>query len=167
MRKNKHTPEKKFIDILFPLRIIVGTMFSLIILFTLAQIIFRFVFASPLIWSEELSRFILVWMTFLGAAVLAWDGRHLCVDVFFNGFSKTVQNAIRRLSMAIIVIFLTYVMYHGWIVVKLEKYNEIGALTISGSYYMLPFFVGGGLIIFALLARFFYRLNRKDDSSTM
>ncbi len=163
----KDTRENTFLDMVYPLRILVGVMFSLIIVFTLGQIIFRFVFDSPLVWSEEASRFLLVWMTFIGAAVVIWDGRHLCVDVFFNEFSKKWRTRIRYMSMAIIVAFLAYVMYHGWIIVKLERFNEIGALEILGSYYRLPFFIGGGLMVVVLLARFFYRLPRKDDSSTL
>ncbi len=39
----------------------------------LAQVISRFVFGKPFTWSEELARYIFVWITLLGAA---WCGRH-------------------------------------------------------------------------------------------
>ena len=39
------------------------------VLVTLAQVIFRYVLAAPLPWSEELARYCFVWIVFLGGAV--------------------------------------------------------------------------------------------------
>lgn len=39
----------------------------------LAQVIFRYVFSMPLTWSEDLARYMFVWMALLGSA---WCGRN-------------------------------------------------------------------------------------------
>lgn len=167
IKETKDSQKQPFKDIAWPLRILVGGLFSLIVLFTLSQIVFRFVFNAPLIWSEELSRFLLVWMTFVGAAVVVWDGRHLCVDVFYNMFTPKWRSFIRYFNGALIMVFLGYGLYQGWIIIRLEQYTDIGSLNIVASWYRMPFFVGGGLIILGVLARFFYRLPRKQDKSPL
>ena len=85
MSTSKHaetTPPRT--DLALPIRIVVGLGFGLIVALTIAQVFFRFALDSPLIWSEELARLLLVWVTFVGAAVVAWDGTHLNVDVVFS-----------------------------------------------------------------------------------
>ena len=52
------------VDLAFPLRLVVGAGFGVIVVLTIAQVIFRFVLDSPLVWSEELARLLLVWVTF-------------------------------------------------------------------------------------------------------
>lgn len=59
------------VDLALPLRIVVGCAFALIVALTIAQVFFRFALNSPLVWSEELARLLLVWVTFIGAAVVA------------------------------------------------------------------------------------------------
>ena len=76
-------PRRRARDFALPLRILVGLTFATIVSLTIAQVFFRFALDDPLIWSEELVRILLIWMTFVGAAVVCWDGRHLNVDVIF------------------------------------------------------------------------------------
>jgi len=63
----KKNSAPKFLDLAFPFRIISGFLFASIVTLTVVQVFFRFVLDSPLIWSEELVRLFLVWLTFLGA----------------------------------------------------------------------------------------------------
>ncbi|MBR8741810.1 TRAP transporter small permease [Nocardiopsis sp. MG754419] len=45
------------------------------------QVLTRYVFAAPLSWTEELARFLLVWLTFLAAGHLAGRRLHIRVDL--------------------------------------------------------------------------------------
>ena len=76
-------PRRRARDFALPLRSLVGLTFATIVSLTIAQVFFRFALDDPLIWSEELVRILVIWMTFVGAAVVCWDGRHLNVDVTF------------------------------------------------------------------------------------
>jgi hypothetical protein len=55
-------------DLALPLRLAVGAMFLVIVALAIAQVAARYRFGSPLIWSEEASKLLLVWLVFLGAA---------------------------------------------------------------------------------------------------
>ena len=61
------------------------------------QVIFRFVIKASLPWSEELSRYLLVYITYFGCAYGIKTGAHLGVEAFVLNLPKTVQKAINVL----------------------------------------------------------------------
>ena len=76
-------PRASVVDWIAPLRWISGLLFLLIVVLTIAQVVWRFALNNPLVWSDEVARLLLIWMTFVTAAVVTYDGTHLCVDTFF------------------------------------------------------------------------------------
>lgn len=142
-------------DLAWPLRIITGALFVVIVTLTVAQVAFRYVLSQPLIWSEELAKLLLVWMVFLGAAVLCWDGRHLDVDVVFRLFPPIGRRILRGLNLALAAGFLVGLTLWSWDVVVLEGYSDLGALGISRGWLRLPATIGGGLMLFFMLLRRF------------
>ena len=59
-----------------------------------AQVLLRYVFNHSIFWSEELSRFLLVWLTFLGASVVYYRGAHACVDFLYTRFGPQSRRAM-------------------------------------------------------------------------
>lgn len=60
----------------------VACFFLLVIVSTMAtHVVARYVFGSPFQWSEEVARFALIWMTFISAAFVMAEGRHIAVDM--------------------------------------------------------------------------------------
>ncbi len=55
------------------------------------QIFFRFVLNSPLIWSEELSRFLFIWITFIGIGYGVKHHLHIELTYFFGKMPKKMQ----------------------------------------------------------------------------
>ena len=54
----------------------------------LLQVLLRYVFAYPMPWTEEASRFLFIWATFMGAAIAFHDGGHLNVKLFVSRLPK-------------------------------------------------------------------------------
>lgn len=57
-----------------------------ILLLVIVQIVARYVLNSPFVWTGEIARFGLIWVTFLGAAFVMARGRHITVDVVSQPF---------------------------------------------------------------------------------
>ncbi len=147
------------LDLALPLRILAGCAFALIVALTIAQVFFRFALDSPLIWSEELARLLLVWVTFVGAAVVAWDGSHLNVDVVFARLPARLKAAVRWFNLLVALAFLAVMAWFSVRLIRIEAMSDMGALGIPFSWVRIPALVGGVLIIAFILLRRFYRLR--------
>lgn len=58
-----------------------ATLMAAILGLVTLQVVNRYALESPFVWTEELARFGLIWLTFIGAAFVMARGRHIAVDV--------------------------------------------------------------------------------------
>ena len=48
------------------------------------QVVMRYIFQSSLSWSEELARYMCIWLVFIGSSYAARKGRHICVSALYD-----------------------------------------------------------------------------------
>lgn len=157
--------DQKPIDLARPLRIAVGLMLIVVVGVTLLQIILRYFFNAPLVWSEELAKLLIVWIAFIGAAAVCWDGRHLNVDVFFLMLPQKARNVLRYINAGISIGFLAIL---GWTSVKLvilENMQDLSALPLPAGVVRLAATVGAALMILGIIGRIVYvrPMHRQTD----
>jgi TRAP-type transport system small permease protein len=70
-----------------------------------AQVVARYLFRSPIAWSEELARFALIWLAFVAAGWVMAEGGHLVVDLVSRRLSR--RGRVRVDCMALGVVVLT------------------------------------------------------------
>jgi TRAP-type transport system small permease protein len=89
------------------------TLFLFICLLVAAtlQVLSRYVLEAPLPWTEELARFLLVWVAFLGSASVARRKMHITVEFFSNKFTGRVAGVVNTLLYLIMAIFLAILFY--------------------------------------------------------
>jgi TRAP-type C4-dicarboxylate transport system permease small subunit len=116
------------------------------IVVTLAQVVFRYVVAAPLPWSEELARYCFVWIVFLGGAVGLSRGIHLGVDLFVNTLPARLRRRIDALTSALIAGFAVTVIYASLPVLSMNMFQRSPALGVQMSYIYLAIPVSMGLI---------------------
>ncbi len=78
-------------------------------LIVVCQVFARYVLNHSLFWSEELARYLLVWLTFLGASTAYYRGMHPGVDVCYLRLSFRWQRAT-RISVHLVSLALFGVM---------------------------------------------------------
>ena len=79
---------------------------------TLVAVFFRYVLQSPIIWSEEAARYLMVWSTMLGISIATRQKAHLGIDIFVSMAPKKLQRALEifsTLMMIVMFIFLTII----------------------------------------------------------
>lgn len=167
MQPINKAPERRSFDIALPLKIAVGFALALILVLTLAQVVLRYFFDSPLLWSEELSRLLVVWMTFIGAAAVCWQGRHLSVDVFVVLLPERVRKFVRLINQLLALGFLTILTWKSFRIVKLENFQEMSILPLPAGTVRLAATVGAILMIIAIVSRIFLarRLHSKQPDN--
>jgi len=87
---------------------------AVLILPVTMQIFARFTDWLPrYIWTEELARFLLVWMIMIGAMIGVREGTHFMVDLFENLRGRT-RAAMDLLSGVFVLVFAAVFLVYGW-----------------------------------------------------
>ena len=81
----------------------IAALLLFIILSTMAaQVFARYVFGAPFTWSEEVARLSLIWLTFISAAFVMAQGRHISVDMISSRVGDRGKLLIECLSHVVV-----------------------------------------------------------------
>ena len=130
---------------------------------TLAQVIFRYVIAAPLPWSEELARYCFVWIVFLGGAVGLSRGIHLGVDLFVNMLPWRAQRLLDMFTSVLIGAFAATVIYASLPVLNMNMFQRSPALGVQMSWIYIAIPISMGLILLICAERVLRQLFTKQD----
>lgn len=116
--------------------VLVGMMALLMML----QIVMRYLFNRPLVFTEEAARFLFVWTVFLGAAEAFRRKAHIGIDVLVKVMPKRLQWATEGLVSVITVGVLIVLFISGVQVVKATSRSSLTTipLPMSSLYLALP-----------------------------
>jgi C4-dicarboxylate transporter, DctQ subunit len=78
------------------------------------DVLLRYVFLKPLFWSEELVRYLMVWMVFIGASVIVKKGGHVAVDVLPIFLPPTFKRILERIIPFVAIAFCLVLFYFSW-----------------------------------------------------
>lgn len=116
----------------------------------------RYVMGSQSPWTEELARFLLIWIGLLGAAYVSGQNQHLAIDILPNKLEGAAQKRLLLSIQLLIVGFAATVLVAGgarlvYITYKLGQYSAALQVPLYLVYSIVP--VSGLLIIFYKLAK--------------
>jgi TRAP-type transport system small permease protein len=77
------------------------------------NVVGRYGFGSTILSADELQIYIMVFMTFLGAAVVAWRNQHLRMDVIVNALPLPIRRLVQIAELAVIVILASFVLWNS------------------------------------------------------
>ena len=130
---------------------------SLALFATLAFIVFyqvftRYVMNDPAGWTEEIARYFLVAIVFIGAAMSVRKNNHIQVDVFYRLMPRLLA---RILSSAVDLVRCTFLGYATWLTWLLI--DKIGAQRMA--IVDLPMGLVFGAMLFGFAMMFFRSLQ--------
>ena len=95
------------------LEVLVATSYAVIVVVGFAQVLFRFVFASPLSWSEELVRYVFIWSVFLTAAIGFNLNSHISIDFLTTWYPPRLQRMVALVSWGCVILGVVVVFVLG------------------------------------------------------
>lgn len=133
------------------IEIVLITLISAMVLTILWQVISRYLLNSPSEYSDELSRYLLIWMGMLGAAYATGQKAHIALDYFakkyFNKHNTKLELIIQILILFFaIAIFVIGGMVLVYITLSLGQTSSALNLPLGYIYIIVP--VSGLLIVF-------------------
>ncbi|MCS7232510.1 MAG: TRAP transporter small permease [Synergistetes bacterium] len=108
---------------------------------TFLAVIFRFILHSPLTWSEEAARYMMVWVTYLGAGIAVKKGRHIGVTMFISKVPLSLRKSLIIFSEIIVIVFLFLLVYQGinLLLTLKDQISPAMGLPMVIPYFAIPF----------------------------
>ena len=123
----------------FTLIVMMAVMTVVIII----QVFLRYLFSFSLSWSEEVARYLMIWVAFLGASLALKKGLHIGVELVISRVGQKVKKWILLVSQASILIFLLYLTVGGGKLAWAVRDQSSPALLFSMGWAYLSAPVGG------------------------
>lgn len=144
MKKAKHQVDRTLEAVLI-------TLMAADVVTVLWQVFTRFILRDPSSFTEELARFLLIWVGLLGAGYAAGQKLHLAVDVVLQSLSPRRRHQAGLLIQTLVFLFALAVMVIGGIrlvSVTLRLHQISAALRVKLGYVYLVLPLSGLLLMF-------------------
>lgn len=102
-------------------------------------------------WSEELTRFLLVWLSMLGAAVLLRRDDHIQMELLTDYLSPRMRTVLSLALRLLVLAFLVILLHQSWLTAGARAVTHAPASGISMRIPYLALPVGAALMIFVTL----------------
>jgi len=116
------------------------------------QVLYRYVFAQPLQWSEELARYLFVWLSIFGATLALQKKGHFGLDFFHRMLSNRFQRMVKFPVYLLMGTVIFVILFQGIILVQKTALQESPAMGISMAWAYASLPVGGALMAVHLIA---------------
>ena len=119
------------------------------------QVVYRYLLTQPLVWSEELARYLFVWLSLLGAALALQKRGHFGFEILYQRFSPSKRQVLGFLIHILIGLLLVILLLQGVTLVEKTVQQESPAMGIAmgWAYACIP--VAAALMLFHLIVIFF------------
>lgn len=114
-------------------------MFILLTAICFVQVILRYFFNAAQDWPEEASRFLFIWLSYLGMAYAMYKDAHLKVDVIYLLLSKNATKVLNCICYIVSLGFMALIAWEGWRMLEIVIESEEVALTLPVPMWLIWF----------------------------
>lgn len=118
----------------------------------LAQVFFRYGLGDALTWSEEASRFLMVWLTFLASPVAYLEKSHIALDLISEKWGSTIKRLINIILHVLSLLLILLILWKSSAMV-------MRGFSISAASLPIPMAVAYAAIPFGFLAMLLINLQ--------
>ncbi|MDU4959174.1 MAG: TRAP transporter small permease [Sporomusaceae bacterium] len=145
---------------------VIAIFLSMMALFVFGNVVLRYFFNSGLTWAEEASRYLFIWLIFLGAIVAFKENAHLGVDTLVNRLSVKNRKRLYIFNNLLILATMLLVIHGSFNLTLVSLEQRSPSLNISLAYvYVSSLLAGlsiGGIAVFNIYRLLARRLDAAD-----
>ena len=124
---------------------------AVMVLNVLWQVASRFILGSPSSFTDELARYLMIWVGILGAAYVSGRNMHVAIDVLPTRLNKKAQVRLMLIVRILIILFCLLTMVIGgsrlvYITYVLGQNSPALQVPLAAVYMVIP--ISGLLIIY-------------------
>ena len=116
-------------------------------------VVSRYVFDSPIMWTDELATFLFLWLAMLGAVVALRRDGHMRLTTFVNWCSPRLRSWLGTVAELVVIVFVLEIIFPARAYLGVQESTELITLHVSDGYRVLAILVGAGLIATVALLR--------------
>ncbi|PRY10930.1 TRAP-type C4-dicarboxylate transport system permease small subunit [Pontibacter ummariensis] len=127
------------------------TLMAVMVVNVLWQVASRFVLKSPSSFTDELARFLLIWVSLLGASYVTGKKLHLAIDILPSKLQGKKQRNLNVLINLLVALFSVLVLVWGGIklvYITLSLNQTSAALNVPLGYVYLALPLSGLIITY-------------------
>lgn len=132
-------------------RYLVNTIMGVMVVAVFLQVMFRFFMDQPLAWTEELARYLLVWLTFLGSAYAMSIKAHIGTEYIQKFLSPLVNKVVLSLAALLSILFFLVMIYQGYLLSIRSMTQTSPSLLLPMGYVYMVIPISGVLLIMNVL----------------
>ncbi|MBW2149422.1 MAG: TRAP transporter small permease [Deltaproteobacteria bacterium] len=125
--------------------ILIGTMTGVV----LVGVFFRYFLQNALAWTEEVSKFIMVWMTFMAAPIALRHGAHVGIKLLLDNVKGRLHQMLVIVGQLIILLLMGVCIKEGIALTLVAKKQVASSvdLSLGWIYLSIPL---GSLMMFMI-----------------
>jgi len=120
-----------------------------VIIFT--NVALRYLTNQSLEWAEEVSRHMMIWLTFLGAGPVLRYGGHIAVENLQDALPRAGAIAMRAIVALLLFAFFGFMVWYGVLYMERTQFQTTAVTQISFAVIYSAMAVGGLLLILHFL----------------
>ncbi len=129
---------------------------------TFIQVLFRYIFHLSLAWSEELARYLFVWLAALASAYAFKTKSHFALRFLVNRFGENLQKMIGTVVAFIVSAFLIIFVWKA-VEFTVSMANQVAPSTqMSMAVPYSSAIVGGVLMLYYVLRNWWSDIRKKE-----
>jgi TRAP-type C4-dicarboxylate transport system permease small subunit len=128
----------------------------------LLGVFFRYVLRMPLGWSEEFSRYAMIWMALLSVALCIWRHEHVGVTMFIKKLPRLLAKVIIFLSNSLVLYFLWILVSRGFVMAEGGKAQLATALGTDMYWWLMAVPVSALVCMVMLICKMVLDIRRKN-----
>ena len=117
--------------------------------FNFVNVVGRYIFGMTFLSADEVQIYIMVYIAFLGAAVVTWRRAHLRMDVLVQRLPKPAQRALAGIELALVLVLAGLVLY-----VSSQYVVQMASIDARSNNASIPMWIPHSAIVigFGLIA---------------
>ena len=133
------------------LGVFLAAIMAIMTINVLWQVFTRFVMGTPSSFTDELARYLMIWVGVLGAAYISGKRMHVAIDLFPSKLKPENQKKLKIVVNLIIIVFCSSALVIGgirlvYITFTLGQYSPALQIPLGIVYLVIP--LSGILIIY-------------------
>jgi TRAP-type C4-dicarboxylate transport system permease small subunit len=145
-------------------RAVIFLMMAVMTTLVFVNVIARYVLNFSIIWAEEVSQYLMIWIAYLGAGLALREGRHVALEMLHDRLSTPLSRRVRMAVGGIVLVFLGWVTILGFQFAIFVWNQETPVLNISLGIPSLAIPLGTLLFAVHLVLMFRDYADRKFKS---